>query len=74
MCFLIAKDFNKPGCVALQMRGGAELVELKKKLNSKVDISRIQLVTISRPSAFGEYEPYDFVSNSQEFEERVIDM
>ena len=27
----------------------------------------IQLVTISRPSAYGEYEPYHFVDTEEEF-------
>lgn len=28
---------------------------------------KIQLVTISRPSAYGEYEPYHFVESKEEF-------
>ena len=29
--------------------------------------NKIQLVTISRPSAYGEYEPYRFVESEVEF-------
>lgn len=72
MCFLIAKNFNKHGCIALQMRGGQELVSLKKHLSKKIDMEKIQLVTISRPSAFGEYEPYHFAKNKEHFEELTL--
>ena len=37
----------------------------------KVGYNRIQLVTISRPSAYGEYEPYTFISDEDEFEKIV---
>ena len=37
-------------------------------------IDRIQLVTNSRPSAYGEYEPYHFVDTEQEFEQAVKNM
>ena len=33
-----------------------------------------QLVTISRPSAYGEYEPYNFVDTKEEFEHAVVNM
>lgn len=32
-----------------------------------VSNDKIQLVTISRPSAYGEYEPYHFVDTKEEF-------
>lgn len=68
MCYLVAKDVNKIGSVALQTTHGKNLSELKRKIMEKVGYSRIQLVTISRPSAYGEYEPYTFVSDEDEFE------
>lgn len=39
-----------------------------------VGYETIQLVTISRPSAYGEYEPYQFVETEQEFEEARNDI
>lgn len=39
-----------------------------------VGYDTIQLVTISRPSAYGEYEPYRFVETEQEFEDAVKNM
>ena len=32
MCYLVAKDINKRGCVALKTKHGPELVALKKEL------------------------------------------
>ena len=72
MCYLIAKKFDDVGCVALQTNYGEHLVSFKKHLISLVGIDNIQLVTISRPSAYGEYEPYHFVDSEEEFEEAVL--
>ncbi len=74
MCYLIAKDRNKHGCYALKTRHGKELVELKRKLNASVGRQGIQLVTISRPTAYGEYAPYTFIPTEQEFTKVVLDM
>lgn len=74
MCYLIAKKFSETGCLALQMTHGQHLVDFKERLVQAVGYEDIQLVTISRPSAYGEYEPYHFVDTEQEFEEMVIRM
>ena len=44
---------------------------VKKMLMDKVS-KDVQLITISKPSAYGEYEPYHFVDNEKEFEDCVI--
>lgn len=44
------------------------MVELKRDLNKAVGCKGIQLVTISRPTAYGEYAPYRFVDTEQEFQ------
>jgi hypothetical protein len=74
VCYLIAKNFDKVGCLALQTSHGRHLVDFKKKLINLVGYDKIQLVTISRPSAYGEYEPYRFVTTEQEFEQEVLKM
>ena len=74
MCYLIAKDIDAVGCVALRTTHGKHLSDFKKKLIAKVGYDRIQLVTISRPSAYGEYEPYNFVDTKEEFEQIVGSM
>ena len=66
MCYLVAKWFDEPGCVALSTVPGQPLVELKRRLDARFGHDRLQLVTITRPSAYGEYEPYTFVSSEEE--------
>ncbi len=56
---------------AIQMTHGRHLAEFKEKLIQAVGTDTIQLVTISRPSACGEYEPYHFADAEREFEKRL---
>ncbi len=71
MCYVVAKDANQTGCVALRMEHGKALVQLKREITRCIGYSRIQLVTISRPSAYGEYAPYRFVESAEEFKRAV---
>ena len=71
MCYLIAKKFGDTGCVAFQTEHGQHLADFEERLMRAVGYDKIQLVTISRPSAYGEYEPYHFLETEQEFEEAV---
>lgn len=71
MCYLVAKKVNSIGSLALQTSHGQHLVNFKKKIIAEIGFDKIQLVTISRPSAYGEYEPYQFVDTEQEFEQKV---
>ena len=71
MCYLIAKNKNTHGCYALKTRHGKHLVEMKRRMNQQVAAKGIQLVTISRPTAYGEYAPYVFINDESEFEEQV---
>jgi hypothetical protein len=67
MCYLVAKDRYAHGCVALKTAHGKHLVEMKRALNAAVGDKGVQLVTISRPIAYGEYAPYRFAKTEQEF-------
>lgn len=67
MCYLIAKKFNQSGSIALKTTRGKELASFADELQEKLGYD-IQLVTITRPSAYGEYEPYHFVNNYEDFE------
>lgn len=71
MCYLIAKDCDAHGCFAFKTTQGKHLVELKRELNEAVGYKGVQLVTISRPTAYGEYAPYHFVETEEEFKELV---
>ena len=55
MCYLVAKDRNAHGCFALKTTHGKHLVELKRELNKEVGYKGVQLVTISRPTAYWLY-------------------
>lgn len=74
MCYLVAKTRDKQGCFALKTTHGKHLVELKRELNQAVGYKGVQVVTISRPTAYGEYEPYHFVDTEQEFRTLVKKM
>jgi hypothetical protein len=74
MCYLVAKDRASHGCVALKTEHGKHLVELKRNLNKEVGYKGVQLVTISRPTAYGEYAPYYIAKDEQEFESLVKSM
>ena len=58
MCYLIAKEFDKKGCIAVKTRHGKALADFTEKLQKQIGANGVQLVTLSRPSAYGEYEPY----------------
>ncbi|WP_409967711.1 hypothetical protein RFF05_14240 [Bengtsoniella intestinalis] len=68
MCYLIAKKFDKTGCIAVRSKHGKVLADFTTKLQRELAPQAIQLVTISRPSAYGEYEPYVIVENMEQFE------
>ena len=74
MRYLVAKDTEKRGCYALKTTYGERLVNLKRTLNREVGVKGIQLVTISRPTAYGEYAPYTFAGDEQEFRTLVRSM
>ena len=44
---------------------------LVAKWFSKEGSTDLQLVTISRPSAYGEYEPYEFVDSENELIDKL---
>lgn len=74
MCYLIAKKFGEEGCFAVKTKHGKALADFTKSLQDKIGYNGVQLVTISRPSAYGEYEPYVILDNMDSFEEKVLTM
>ena len=65
MCYVVAKDRNKQGCVALKSRIGKHLSEYTRSLNDALLRDGIQIIVISRPTAYGEYAPYSFVDSME---------
>lgn len=57
MCYLVAKWFSKEGSLALSAKPGQDLIDFIDKVEARFGSTDLQLVTISRPSAYGEYEP-----------------
>lgn len=74
MCYVIVKDINKQGCIAYKTRLGNDLADLTQELNQIAPRKGIQIVTISRPTAYGEYAPYSFVDDVDSLKKAVIAM
>ena len=70
MCYLIAKRFKKSGCIALQTEPGKEMAKFADAIQEKLGYD-IQIITISRPTAYVEYEPYHFVISYEEFSKQA---
>ena len=71
MCYLIAKNNQGGSSLAIQMMHGKELAKLKQKLLSDLSGEEIQLLTVSRPSAYTEYEPFCFMDTPDHFAQEV---
>ena len=71
MAYLIARDRKSHGCIALKINHGKYLVELKRRLNQVVGYKGVELITISRPTVYEEYAPYQFTDTEEEFEQLV---
>lgn len=63
MCYIVVKKRNELGCLAFRTKHGKSLVALKKKIPV---MNELQIITISKPSAYGEYAPYTFVHSEDE--------
>ena len=74
MCYLIAKRFDDQGCIAIKTEYGKRLSSFTRELQDEIGLNGVQLVTISRPSAYGEYEPYQMMETMDEFREKVLSM
>ncbi|MBQ3164488.1 MAG: hypothetical protein IJC02_08120 [Lachnospiraceae bacterium] len=65
---------DEVGCIALRTTHGKHLSQFRRELEAKVGYEKIQLVTISRPSVYGGYEPYSFVDTEEAFARMVESM
>ena len=61
---------NKPGCIALQTEPGEELSKFADEIQERLGYD-IEIITISRPTAYREYEPYRFASSYDELEKEA---
>ena len=74
VCYVVAKDRDKPGCVAMKSKIGKQLSSFTRSLNESLPRKGIQIIVISRPTAYGEYAPYQFVDTEAEFRDKVMGM
>lgn len=74
MCYLVAKDFRKQGCLAVETEGGKALAGLVSYLGLRTLDKGVQILTISSPQMYGEYKPYTFVNSEKEFIDKVLSM
>lgn len=68
------RKFDDKGCIAVKTKHGKALADYTQKLQRQIGKNGVQLVTISRPSAYGEYEPYEIMENKEKFQERVLEL
>lgn len=73
MCYLVAKDFDKPGSIAFSVAEGERLSPIVRKLEREKK-KGIQIIAISEPDAYKEYAPYKFAKSKEEFESEVLAM
>lgn len=66
MRYLVAKWFSKQGSLVMAVKPGQELVEMMRRIEDRFGILDLQLINISRPSAYGEYEPFEFVHSEEQ--------
>lgn len=74
MCYLIAKRIDGIGCIAYQTIHGKKLADFTEKLLDEIGYNNIELLTISKPSAYEEYGPYQFIDSQSAFEKAVLAM
>ena len=48
------------------------MADFTEYLQRQIGNNGVQLVTISRPSAYGEYEPYEIIESKERFQELVF--
>lgn len=51
-------------------RPGEDMAKFADRIQEKLGYD-IEIITISRPTTYGEYEPYRFVSSYEEFEKEA---
>ena len=67
MCYLIAKKYDKPGCLAVEAERGKHLAELVSSLGKELLDRNIQILTVSDMDMYGEYKPYHILGSEREF-------
>ena len=72
--WVIAKSAEKCGSLAVQMSDGGEVVRLKRECNRICTNCTMEIMTISRPSAWMEYAPFEVIDTPDRFRRRLCEM
>lgn len=57
MVYLIVRNNREIGSIAFKTVLGEALAQLKHQVSEITEKSKIEIITISRPEAYGEYSP-----------------
>ena len=71
--FVVAKIFDKQGCLAYRCKTVREARCLPGPLES-LRADGVQIVILDSPSIYSEYAPYEYVDDMKEFIDRVCEM
>ena len=71
--FVVAKIFDKQGCIAYRCKTPREARCLPGTLES-VRADGVQIVVLDSPDIYAEYEPYQYVDDMKTFIDMVCDM
>lgn len=74
MCYLLAKKYDKPGCIAIEANRGPELAELVTDLSKRTFKNHVQIVTVTSMEAYSEYKPYTILPTKGDFVKQVLKM
>ncbi len=69
--YIVAKAFDKQGCYAYRCKEPKELQYVPETLELLRN-KDVQIVILDNPEIYSEYAPYEFVTELQEFVEKVI--
>lgn len=68
--YIVVKDFIQEGCLAVNVDNGLFIDSIDNFIAEKN--KKLEVVLLSKPSAFMEYAPYEFVDSIDELKERIL--
>lgn len=71
MVYLVVRNNKNAGSIAFKTVLGETLIQLKHQILEITGKSKIEILTVSRPEAYGEYSPYKFIETKEEFLKKV---
>lgn len=67
MAYVLVKKFSEQGCLAVKLKNGEEVAGIRRYLNARLNGTDKQVITISRPEAWGEYALYTVLQSVGDF-------